>query len=638
MVKIGMLLPEADMVPMAEKVVKDMNVEIACLKAISSVDVVNEARLAVEAGAKIVIARGYQAKMIKQYTNIPLIEMKLHAQEIGLLLQKAKLMVKKEHPVIALIAFDNMLCDVSYMEELFGVTLKVAVMKRSEETPGILDKMEAYHPDLVIGGEITCNEAERRGYLTLFYRATEESIKEALESARAMAFATEIEKQNTAQFETVLDTSFNGIVKVNMHGNIIVVNKLVEKLIGKEKEDVVGCALTEVFPQIDMDLVGRILKGESENLSTSISLGNKAFMLLMAPIEYDELINGAIITLHQIADGARGAKRESNKMLLHGFSAKTDFGSIYTENISMKKVLEDAKTFALSESPILIYGQAGIEDYLIAEAVHNNSNRKAGPYVSINMRGMDKEHQMEELFRREPVESQRDMAGKGAMIKADHGTLFIKGMEHLTLRVQHQILRTMLSRAQMRTDAQPIDALDVRIIGSSKVDLKQMVQQGTFSEEFYYMLQGLTLKVPSLNQRVEDLQHYFDREIGRYSEMYNRHLKITDGGYQKLAKLPWNGNTIQLKAFCERLVLSTEKRVVDEIVLQKLFEELYPEMKEIKGESRTVIYRSPESIELSEILERCHGNRNLAAKELGISTTTLWRRMKKYGVEAKYDE
>lgn len=638
MVKIGMLLPEADMVPMAQKVVKDMNVEIACLKAISSVDAVNEARLAVEAGAKIVIARGYQAKMIKHYTNIPLIEMKLHAQEIGLLLQKAKLMVKKEHPVIALIAFDNMLCDMSYMEELFGVTLKVAVMKRSEETPGILDEMEAYHPDLVIGGEITCNEAERRGYLTLFYRATEESIKEALESARTMAFAAEIEKQNTAQFETVLDTSFNGIVKVNMDGNIIVVNKLVEKLIGKEKEDVVGCALTEVFPQIDMELVGRILKGESENLSTSISLGNKAFMLLMAPIEYDEVINGAIITLHQIADGARGTKRESNKMLLHGFSAKTDFGSIYTENAWMKKVLEDAKTFALSESPILIYGQAGIEDYLIAEAIHNNSNRKAGPYVSINMRGMDKEHQMEELFRREPVESQRDMAGKGAMIKADHGTLFIKGMEHLTLRVQHQILRTMLSRAQMRTDVQPIDSVDVRIIGSSKVDLKQMVQQGTFSEEFYYMLQGLTLKVPSLNQRAEDLRHYFDREFGRYSEMYNRHLKITDGGYQKLSELPWNGNMIQLKAFCERLVLSTEKRVVDEIVLQKLFEELYPEMKEIKGESRMVIYRSPESTRLAEILERCHGNRNQAAKELGISTTTLWRRMKKYGVEAKYEE
>ena len=107
-----------------------------------------------------------------------------------------------------------------------------------------------------------------------------------------------------------------------MDGNIIVVNKLVEKLIGKEKEDVVGCALAEVFPQIDMDLVGRILKGESENLSTSISLGNKAFMLLMAPIEYDEVINGAIITLHQIADGARGAKRESIKCCCMDFRQK----------------------------------------------------------------------------------------------------------------------------------------------------------------------------------------------------------------------------------------------------------------------------------------------------------------------------
>ena len=100
-----------------------------------------------------------------------------------------------------------------------------------------------------------------------------------------------------------------------------------------------------------MDLVGRILKGESENLSTSISLGNKAFMLLMAPIEYDELINGAIITLHQIADGAKGAKRESNKMLLHGFFGKTDFGSIYTENVSMKKVLEGCENICTFREP-----------------------------------------------------------------------------------------------------------------------------------------------------------------------------------------------------------------------------------------------------------------------------------------------
>ena len=83
------------------------------------------------------------------------------------------------------------------------------------------------------------------------------------------------------------------------------------------------------------------------------------------------------------------------------FAAQTKFEDIQTENAQMRKMLETAKMYALSEHAVMIYGQAGTEDYLLAEAIHNNSIRKVGPYVSINMRGMDKEHQMEELFRRE---------------------------------------------------------------------------------------------------------------------------------------------------------------------------------------------------------------------------------------------
>ena len=241
---------------------------------------------------------------------------------------------------------------------------------------------------------------------------------------------------------------------------------------------------------------------------------------------------------------------------------------------------------------------------------------------------------MEELFRRETADGQ---GIKGAMVKANHGTLFIKGAEHLTLRVQHQILRTMLSRAMMRTDAQPLDSIDVRIIASSKVNLKQLVDRGDFSEELYYMIQGLTLDIPSLNQRPEDLRCHFEREVKRYSELYNRHLTITDGGYQKLQDLAWNGNVIQLKSFCERLVLSAKKRSVDEVMIQKLFDTLYPHIGKVKGEEKVIIYKSPEGEELSALLEKYHGNRSLVAKELGISTTTLWRRMKKYGIEAKFD-
>ena len=633
MIKIGMLLPEERMVEPARKIIEENHLDVVYLEAVHTVDAVNKARVAVEAGAHILVARGYQAKLIKEYTNIPVVEIRFHAQEIGLLIQKAKTILKKAHPHIALIAFENMLCDMSYMEQLFDIRLDVIYLKRIEEAESIIADFEE-RPDLIIGGEGTCRAAETMGYSTLFYQSTEESLKEALLAAKNASYAAESEKRNTAQFETVLDTSFNGIIKVNTEGKIIVVNKLVENLLGKNSDEVVGQYLTDVLPGIDSMLINNILSGKSENYSTSVSVRKKTWMAMIAPIQYDNQITGAILSLQKLADNS--VKDIQGDMLLHGFAAQTRFEDIQTENTQMRRMLEIAKAYALSEHAVVIYGQAGTEDYLVAEAIHNNSIRKAGPYVSINMRGMDKEHQMEELFRREAGDTVATYGAKGAMIKANHGTLFIKGLEHLTLRVQHQILRTMLSRAQMRTDAQPLDTLDVRIIGSSKINLKHLVEKGEFSEELYYMLQSLVLEIPSLNERPEDLRSCFDRELKIYKEKYNRPLSVTEGAYKKLQELKWTGNGIQLRSFCERLVLTAKKRMIDEVVLQNLYDELFPHVEESHGEKRILVYRSQETDELEELLERFHGNRKLVAEELGISTTTLWRRMKKYGIEANY--
>lgn len=633
MVKIGMFLPEERMVEPARKIIEENHLDVVYLEAVHTVDAVNKARIAVEAGAHILVARGYQAKLIKEYTNIPVVEIRFHAQEIGLLIQKAKTILKKEHPHIALIAFENMLCDMSYMEQLFDIRLDVIYLKRIEEAESIIADFEE-RPDLIIGGEGTCRAAETMGYSTLFYQSTEESLKEALLAAKNASYAAESEKRNTAQFETVLDTSFNGIIKVNAEGKVIVVNKLVENLLGKNSEDLVGKSLTEILPGIDSLLIENILSGKSESYSTSVSVRKKTWMAMIAPIQYDNQITGAILSLQKLADNS--AKDIQGDMLLHGFAAQTRFEDIQTENTQMRRMLEIAKAYALSEHAVVIYGQAGTEDYLVAEAIHNNSIRKAGPYVSINMRGMDKEHQMEELFRREAGDTVAIYGAKGAMIKANHGTLFIKGLEHLTLRVQHQILRTMLSRAQMRTDAQPLDTLDVRIIGSSKINLKHLVEKGEFSEELYYMLQSLVLEIPSLNERPEDLRNCFDKELKIYKEKYNRPLSVTEGAYKKLQELRWTGNGIQLRSFCERLVLTAKKRMIDEVVLQNLYDELFPHVEESHGEKRILVYRSQETDELEELLERFHGNRKLVAEELGISTTTLWRRMKKYGIEANY--
>lgn len=637
MVKIALLVPRENMLEKARKIMEEKQIEVEYMKAIQTVDTVNEARLAVEEGAHIIVARGYQAKLIKEYTNIPLVEMRFHAQEMGLLIAKAKAIVKKEHVRIGVLVFENMLCDMSHMGELFGVHLSIAYLERIEDTVRKLEELAEEKLDVIIGGEIACKAAEEMGYPTLFYESTEESIAEALQVAKRMAYAAEVEKQNTAQFETVLDTSFSGIIKLNTEANIIVVNKTVENLIGKNAEDVLGLPVSKIFPEFDIEVIYRILEGKRENYTSSVNLRHQAWILLAAPIQYDGQITGAILSLHKAGEIIRN-KSFQNNMVLHGFNAQATFENIYTENPDMRKTLALAKEYALSDSPLLFYGEAGTEVYMIAESVHNNSMRRTGPFVSVNMEGLEPRQQAEILFGNEPGEHDISARLKGAMAKANHGTIFIKGLENLAFYAQNQILRSLYPGYIAKTDAQPMENLDVRIMAHSKANLRYFVKNGKFSEELFYYLHGLTLEIPSFNERPEDLRYYFERYFKEYLRKYNKYLVLTDGAYEKIQKLSWKGNRIQIRSFCERLVITADKRSIDEVRIQNLYSELYPHFEAVgtMGEEQIVVYKHPEAAELSALLEKYHGNRNLVAEELDISTTTLWRRMKKYGVEAKF--
>ncbi len=635
MTKIAVLLPYKDMAETAQRIIDENHYQIDYVKVIESEDAVNEARIAAEQGADIIIARGYQAQLIKSYTNIPVVEMRFHAQEIGLLIQRAKKLSHKERPVIGLAAFENMLCDLSHMEELFGIRLLISYIDRIEEVPDILHGMKREGADCVIGGDTVCREAEKLGCYSVKFTATGESVRDAMERAKSMAYAVENEKRNTAQFETVLDTSFNGIIKINSDGRIIAVNRLVENLLGKDMEEVKGELLYDIFPQIDKWVVEAILTGERENCSSSVEIRGRNWMFLAAPIQFDEHITGAILSLHAIAEIARKDRQMANHML-HGYTAETHFSDIYTDNETMRQVLETAKEYSLSDSPVLIYGGTGTEYYHIAEAIHNSSIRKGGPFVSVNISGLKEEEQMAVLFGGRNGAAGKEPWGKGALVRASHGTILIKEIEKLTPPVQYQLTRVILDGALNRTDALPMDNVDVRVIGMTRKNLKYSVNKGLFQESLYYVLHGLTLEIPQLNRRSEDLRYYIDKYFTEFCRKYNKRLAITEGGYESLLGFAWQGNMLQVKAFTERLVLMAKKRSIAEGMIRKLYGELYPYVGESEGTDKVVVYKNEEAVKIGELLRKHRGSRKLAAEELGISTTTLWRKMNKYGIESKY--
>lgn len=637
MTKIALLVPYESILQVAEKVIEEHNYNIEYKKVIQTEDAVNEARMAIKSGARIIIARGFQAKLIKDYTNIPLVEMRFHAQEIGLLLKRAKAILKKECPVVGLIVFSNMLCNMSHMEELFNVKLHIRSIEQNDEVPGVIEEMKGLGAELIIGGEIVCREAQMAGFPVLPYESTEESVLEALQIAERMSFATETEKETKAQFETVLDTAFHGIVKVDAEGKIITLNRLVENLIGKTAEEVEGLEFKEVFPWFEGEIFGDILSGKRENYSTSLQFQGKSWILLAASIRYDDQISGAIISLQRMEDFARSGKKEMQEVYLQGFTAQKTFRDIRTKNRRMQEILDKARKYALSDSPVMIYGEIGTEYAAVAEAIHNNSVRRTGPFVSVNVRGLEYSRQMEALFGGEPGEIKAEINIKGAFTLASHGTVLINGIEHLNPRVQYMIYRIFRPGYMEKTDYLSVENLDVRIIVCTHKNLKLLAEEEKFNRELFYFLQGLTLEIPPLRERAEDLEECIDQCIQENCRKYNKYLKLTKGGRDRLLSFPWEGNLVQIRSFCERLVLETEKRSVSETEIQNLFGSLYPLVRRVKGEEKIVVYNSKEAADLSALLKKHNGNRSLVAQEMGISTTTLWRRMKKFGIEASYD-
>lgn len=632
MIKTSVLVPKQYMADIAQRIAPSYEVELVSCKVTETADAVNEARAAAESGAQVIIARGYQAKIIRRFTDLTVVEIHFTAQEIGLLVKKACNITGKPHPYIHILAFENMLPDLSHMEELFDIRLGISVLEKGEEAGNIISGMENDRPDVIIGGEITCRAAQDQGYLTIFYQSTEESIGEAFRAAVNIGNALRLERLGAAQFETVLDTSFSGIIRINRAGEILSMNDFAGELLGISPSAVIGRELSDTLPPFDISAVGQILDGRRDSMSTSLNIKDEAWMLLMAPIEFDGNVTGAILSFRR-SSGVRSTDSVRQNLIRSGYHTNVTFRDFKTDNPQMKEMLARAEEFALSENPILIYENTGTEANLLARAIHNNSLRKAGPFVSIDVRDIDPDWQMDAFFGRG---REGEASSQGAALKAGHGTLFINRIEKLSIQLQHQILRIMMPWSYMHTDAGPIDSLDVRIIASAKNDLTPAVTNDSFSEELFYRLSGLQLTILSYNRRPEDVLRIFKEDISRYCRQYNRRMKVSDEGLKLLTRLNWQGGRTQIDAFSERLVLNAHRRQIDERVIQNAFKALYPSVLEKDGTERLVVYESPEGVKIRELLEKYHGNRSMVAKEMGVSTTTLWRYMKKYGVEANF--
>lgn len=636
MSKIAILLPKEYMLEQARNVIREDELDIDILKVIKTSDSVYEARQAVEQGAEVVLARGVQAAFIRQYTNIPVAELTLTGQEIGLMIASAKKKVPdKKCPQIALIGFKNMFSDTTYADELFDIRLKFYDITAIEQAAEKVDLAIQEGADVLLGGDTVNALAAQKGIPAQFIDSTEESIRSAIGVAKKMILTAEAEKNFTAQFETVLDNSYNGILEIDENKEIMIVNRAGEELFHKKASQLEGTALEKVIPELEQRYIDDVLSGKRDSFMTSVYVAGVPMMLTAAPIQYENKIRGAIISLYRNASVRKNDADELHSYYLKGYVAYAHFSDIRITGKEMEYCVELSKMYALSKNPVLICGEDGTDKEKLAQCIHNNSSYKAGPFVAVNCSGMTEQMQVDRLFGNPDAED--ESMKKGALAIGDHGTIVISEIEKLSLLCQYRLYRAIRYDSLIQNDLERSQTLDNRIIAITGADLYQYVEQGRFRQDLYYLLNSLTVEIPPLRKRPQDIRAIVEDCRVRFTKRYARFPKIAEDAMEALAGFGWQGNEIQLESFCERLFLTSPKKTITSDYIYFLLDTLYPVKERISEDGTTVIYQHPEAARLTELLEKHQGNRSAVAKELGISTTTLWRRMKKYGVINKYD-
>ncbi|MDE6061597.1 MAG: sigma-54 dependent transcriptional regulator [Duncaniella sp.] len=310
--------------------------------------------------------------------------------------------------------------------------------------------------------------------------------------------------------------------------------------------------------------------------------------------------------------------------------AKFDRSFIIGRSPALLNILTTIERIAATDAPVLIMGENGTGKELIAEAIHRNSHRRGGPMVKVNLGGISSSLFESEMFGHKKgafTGAVADREGRFAM--ADGGTIFLDEIGELDFNCQVKLLRVLQEHTyEMLGDSRP-RRTDVRVVCATNADLPSMVNAHTFREDLFYRINLITVTLPPLRERKEDIPLLVDHIVERHCSITgSQRPEITPAAMNYLMSLPYPGNIRELKNFVERTLLVSPESTLDLRDFQAQYTGAPITVR--MSASSTLESKEKESIETA--IAQSGGNLTRAASLLGISRQALYRRIEKYGI------
>ena len=353
-----------------------------------------------------------------------------------------------------------------------------------------------------------------------------------------------------------------------------------------------------------------------------------AFDFITKPVELN-------LIRQQVSRAAEHHRLQSENRLLKDRLAKVgEFTGIVGNCRALQEVLTQIRQVADTDATVLIQGESGTGKELIARALHDLSDRAAGPFVAINMGALPETLLESELFGHERGAFTGASRTKlGCFEQAIGGTLFLDEITEIPAKSQVDLLRVLESGQFNRVGGEALLESDARIVSATNREVQQLVDDGGFREDLYYRLNIVPIRVPSLRQRREDIPLLAEHFLGHFCERHRRAEKQLDPDALKiLIEAPWPGNVRQLRNVVERLVVTVSDNVIHPSDLPQ--ELLQPSAAPSAGGVQTLA-EAAEVAEIAAIQAALAANdfhREQTAKELGVSVRTLHYKMSRYNL------
>ena len=350
----------------------------------------------------------------------------------------------------------------------------------------------------------------------------------------------------------------------------------------------------------------------------AIKLG--AFDYITKPFDNQELLKIVARFIEKRSAGQK-IKQISSELRKH-----SEFDPIIGKSDKILDIMSLVSRVAKTDSTILIYGESGTGKELIARAIHDLSPRKEKPFVAINCGAIPENLQESELFgHTKGAFTGADHEHKGLLEAGDGGTVFLDEIAETSPSTQVKLLRFLQNKEIRRIGESLTRKVDVRLLAATNQVLVDKVKRGEFREDLYYRINVIPLSVPTLRERKEDIPYLVGHFIGKHGKKNGHAAKsISKRASSILMNYDWPGNVRELENAIERAVtLSPENEIMPEFLLLEI-------------QNPKTDFENPKQAKLAEVekktiletLERMNGNKKKTARELGISKTTLWRKLK----------